>query len=1409
MNASLSFGQTKCHLLWTLIALLILVHTSSKSQTPDWVNHPEPLPVFGGDSRGNAIARDALGNLYVAGYFEYTADFDPGAGTANLTSAGVSDIFLAKYDASGQYLWAIRMGSTNNDIPYDLALDGSGNVCLTGGFQGTVDFDPGAGTVHLTALGEDIFFAKYDASGNYLWAKRVGGNGSDFGSGLSIDGNGHICLTGAFENTADFDPGAGTANLTSAGSQDIFIAKYDASGNYLWAKRIGDAGFDRGIAIALDGSGNVHVTGDFENTADFDPGAGTANLTSTGAGDIFIAKYTSAGNYLWAKKIGGTVSDQGTDLAVSNTGHVDVTGLFRGANVDFDPGAGTNLLTSLGSSDIFITQYDASGNYQWAKRIGGIESDAAERIAVDGNYIYLTGYFFGTSDFDPGPGSVNLSSAGVGDLFVAHYTASGDYVWAKRIGGTGGDGGLGLVLDGSSNLYLTGLFSTANVDFDPGPGTAELSANGGNDPFILSLSATGTYNWAINWGEYGLQPGSMACSAIARDASGNVYATGYFNGTKIDFDPGVGVANMTSIGGGDIFIAKYDAAGNYLWCKRVGGTDQDWAYGLALDATGNVYLTGIFGSTVDFDPGAGSANLTSAGQLDVFLAKYDPFGNYLWVRSIGGPNSDLGYDLAVDGTGNVHITGVFEGINIDFDPGGGTANLSSNGQDIFIAQYDALGNYQWAKRMGGTDDETSKSIYLDESGNHYITGYFGGTADFDPGAGVANLTSAGQLDIFFAKYDAVGNYLWAKRIGGPDNDQSLSVNLDGSGNVLISGGFKSTNVDFDPNGGTANLTCMGDFDLFIAKYNNTGSYIWAKSIGGASFETCHGLTVDGFDNVYITGNFLSTNVDFDPGAGVANLTNAGESDIFLAKYDATGQYLWAKSLGSTDSDASFCIAVGGAGKINIGGGFLQTVDFDPGPGTVNRTAVGQFSNIFIAQYAAPNPVVNGQAPVLSCPGDIVQNNDPGQCSAVVHYNTPASDDPQDNVAIVPPGLPSGSAFPVGTTAVTWEATDGDGLTARCTFTVTVTDAQAPSIGCPPNKTSGNDPGTCSATVSYPTPTASDNCPLPNGQPTWVSGGTQPVVNGPNSTSLFPKGINTVIWKVTDAGGNTQTCSFRVIVNDVEAPQINCPANMTVHTAPNTCASAPVAYGPVTATDNCMPPNPTVLRIGGLPSGANFPTGVNIVTWRATDAGGRTATCSFKVTVADAQPPVLTCPDNIVVNPPPGQCGVAVFYNNPMGSDNCGIQNVFLENGLASGSTFPAGTSSIVWRATDLSGTTKTCSFTITVNCANARPSATSRDQGSLEANPAEDDFLLIPNPAAVGTTDVQVRVSGFSPAHPDMHCFRLNIFDTQGRLIYTQNLAPDTRSLSLDVSSWVAGMYFVSLHRGAGHTRTKSLLLTN
>jgi pimeloyl-ACP methyl ester carboxylesterase len=452
---------------------------------------------------------------------------------------------MVRVPQSPNLLWAKRAGGAGSDQANSVAVEASGNVYVAGYFQSpTITF----GSTTLTnAGGSDIFIAKYDATGNVLWAKCIGGTGADVATSIALDATGNVYMTGYFNGTVDFDTGPGTYYLSSIGSNNSFVSKLDASGNFLWAKQFAGQAY----SIAVDANGNIYTTGNFTGTVDFDPGPGIYNLTSSYAGDtsdMFVSKLESSGNFLWAEQFGGVASDWGNSIAVDVNGNVYITGMHSTSTPGDD---------SLWYPDRYkvnlIFKLDDSGNLLWQKQLGGSDAVTGNSIAVDafGN-VYTTGNFVGTVDFDPGMGVFNLT--GSYDVFISKLDASGNFLWAKSMGGSGFDEGKSIATDAGGNVYTTGSFRYI-ADFDPGTGIYNLTVNriqGYRNVFISKLDASGNFVWAESMGRSASDSGG---NSIAIDANRNVYTTGYFVGTA-DFDPDIGTYNLTSAGSSDIFLAK-------------------------------------------------------------------------------------------------------------------------------------------------------------------------------------------------------------------------------------------------------------------------------------------------------------------------------------------------------------------------------------------------------------------------------------------------------------------------------------------------------------------------------------------------------------------------------------------------------------------------------------------------------------------------------------------------------------------------------------------------------------------------------------------------------------------------------------------------------------------------------------
>ncbi|HRG00655.1 MAG: T9SS type A sorting domain-containing protein [Bacteroidia bacterium] len=432
------------------------------------------------------IHLDTLGNIYTVGNFLGTTDFDPGPGTYTLTAAGSCDAYVAKMDPSGNLIWAVKIGDTDNDYAYKVRTDKNNNVYIGGVFNDTVDFDPGSGVYKMSSLNDESFILKLNSNGNFIWAKKL--NGYNF----SIDHQSNIIVSETFGGNYDFDPGPGIYNI-NGGYTSIGISKLDSSGNLLWAQAYATGTppfYPEFYTLTTDIYGNTYSIGRFEGSFDFDPGAAVVTLSCSNTKDLFISKFRANGNFVWAKQFATTSNyNEMHSITVDKKCNVYSTGYFT-HTADFDPGAGTHYLNSTTTLDpeIFVSKLDSSGNFVLAKSMGGPDLDYAQSISVDEfENMYISGSFRGTSDFDPGVGIYNLTAPWPANIFISKLNLQGDFSWAVSMGGYNSDYGYSNTVDKFGNIYTTGWFQDS-VDFDPGITTFYLNAPGHWDGYVQKMS---------------------------------------------------------------------------------------------------------------------------------------------------------------------------------------------------------------------------------------------------------------------------------------------------------------------------------------------------------------------------------------------------------------------------------------------------------------------------------------------------------------------------------------------------------------------------------------------------------------------------------------------------------------------------------------------------------------------------------------------------------------------------------------------------------------------------------------------------------------------------------------------------------------------------------------------------------
>ncbi len=711
-----------------------------------------------GREEGHGVAVDGDGNVLLTGYFEGVVDAD-----GNWLIANGMDLFVIKLEPkAGNVLWAHNYVSTGNEHGMGIAVDSEGYVILTGYFDGKVAF----GKFELSAKGKDLFVLKLEPkAGNVLWAHNYVSTGNEHGMGIAVDPKGYVILTGYFDGVA-----FGEFELRAEGT-DMFVVKLEPeAGKVIWANNYPLIGVDYGMAVAADAGGNVFVTGYFNAKTIF----GDFRMRASGE-DMFVLKLDPEGKEIWVKQFGGAGDQRGLGIAVHPKGYVHVTGYFSGA-ADF----GDHKLIAMGVDLFALMLEPQKGDVSWVRNFANVSDERAVAVAVDpdGN-VLVTGNFTGAVDF----GGQVLEANGI-DLFVIKLGAGGNDIWAKNYQGTGQSSGNGIAADRQGNVFVTGSFD-GEVEF----GRFKLTSTG-IDLFVLKLSPDGEVDWAQNYKSTGLEVGG----SVAVDADGNVLVTDIFEGTVVFDDFELSATGM------DLFVLKLSPNGKVVWAQNYKGTGWESGRGVAVDADGNVLVTGSFTGKVEF----GEITLLAKG-TDLFVLKLEPkAGSVLWAHNYEGEGDEYGSEIAVDPNGYVILTGDFYG-GVVF----GEFELRSEGQEMFVLKLSPDGEVVWAQDYQGTFPQTSvlaSRVAVDPAGHILATGFFRGEVDFDG----RHLLSK-FIDVFVLKLSSEGRVVWAHNFVSTGQEHGYGIAADRQGNVLVTGQFDGT-VDFG--GGT--LTSVG-LDLFITK----------------------------------------------------------------------------------------------------------------------------------------------------------------------------------------------------------------------------------------------------------------------------------------------------------------------------------------------------------------------------------------------------------------------------------------------------------------------------------------------------------------------------------------------------------------------------------------------------------------
>lgn len=772
-----------------------------------------------------------------------------------------------------------------------------------------------------------------------------------------------------------------------------------APANLVFAGGIGAAGTQSVSDAVFDPAGNLYVAGTFVGAADFDPGPGTSIRTaSAGHTFAFVAKYTGIGELVWVATVDSSTGlAEAPELAVSELGEVYFMaqyGLSANDSLNF---VGTNndtlpLSPAGPQAAIYLAKIGATGVVNSVNSIGGSGGIAdLTDVVISGGDLY----FAGTVSNGASPGLVQIGAGIPGqvrsdpnetDFFLAKYsTQFGTIDWVRETTSTGvaDVGQVRLAAGGPGNVYLAGTFSGA-ITLAGFSGT--LTAADTEDYFFASFNASGTplAFGSISGGGPAVQTNRAPVGVIA-DTQGNFSVAGHFSGIA-DFDPGIGVDNVSSAGGYDLFFLSLTSTGGYLGVNAYGGENDEKF--LALERNGNrLTLVGTFDTATDIDIADATVSLKSKGAEDAVLISMNPAGTALEVLQLAVENGPSGsglfldegkgggFVLAAHPSGTLAMLGTFRG-TFDTDPGSGVKNVvSKGGIDISIAGFLPEGRLEQSLpppalaqsfTFGGTGIQLNQAVEVDQDGNLFLAGYFQGTVDFDPGSAVRNLTATNSGgDIYVAKFDDAGVFQWVRAVSTilPTSDPALYLDVDSLGNVFIAGEYEVSaalgpfnliNADSSP----------GNRDVFAASLDPDGTFQWANSFGGAGTDEF----VDAFSvhqysgDVALVGTFASA-TDFNPGVGTdirVPVGPVGLADAYVVSFTNNGVYRWMRHLAAAGGGEAkpSTVTFDNFANVVVAGDFTGTVNLDTGgsPGLF-LTAPGASRDIFVAKFAGVNGVV--------------------------------------------------------------------------------------------------------------------------------------------------------------------------------------------------------------------------------------------------------------------------------------------------------------------------------------------------------------------------------------------------------------------------------------------------------------------
>ncbi len=769
--------------------------------------------------------------------------------------------------------WAKSIGGSREDQVTSVVETSDGGL-VVGGYFNSSTIDLGNGVTLNNKGSSDGMLIKYNAEGECEWAKGIGGYSNDVISSVIETKDGGLVIVGYFSSST-IDLGNGII-LSNNGNWDGMLIKYSETGECEWAKRIGGSGEDRATSVVETSDEGLVVAGYFgSSTINLENGV---TLTNKGNYDGMLIKYSAEGKCEWARGIGGNSEEQINCVIETSDGGYAVGGYFKSSEIDLGNGV---TLNNKGSSDGMLIKYNAEGECEWAKGIGGSDSDQIKSVieTKEGEIIVGGRFWSNRIDLENGVILNHKGSSGISNIMLIKCNVEGECEWAKGIE----ESDVNEVIETrDGGLIVGGFFKSSGIDLGNGITLNNKSSSTDyRDGMLIRYNAKGECEWAKGIGGYG----EDFINTVIETRDGKIIAGGYFGSSTINLGSEV---TLKSNGNTDGMLIKYEEKEVpevvTKQAKGIGGSDYEQITSVIETRDGGLVIGGCF-SSKEIDLGNGII-LSNNGNRDGMLIKYNAEGECEWAKGIGGNNSDEITSVVETGDEGLVVAGYFKSSEIDL---GNAVTLNNKGSsDGMLIKYNAEGECEWAKGIGGNNSDEITSVVETGDGGLVVGGYFYSSA-IDLGNGVTltgKVTCAGMI----IKYGASGKCEWAKTVGGGNPAQITSVIETRDGGVVAVGYFYSSTIDL---GNGVTLTSRSD-DGMIIKYSEEGKCEWAKGVGGSDYERITSVIETRDGGLVVVGYFSSSTIDL--GNGII-LINNGNRDGMLIKYSETGECEWAEVVG--------------------------------------------------------------------------------------------------------------------------------------------------------------------------------------------------------------------------------------------------------------------------------------------------------------------------------------------------------------------------------------------------------------------------------------------------------------------------------------------------------------------------------